>query len=213
MITDDVKLSEVISPKMKNKLASPKVSLTPFAKHEHLLSDGDKVMISKSNSQNVKVAVKIPEDSEIPIIVEKDNWSFRKRLRESHSSSSDDSFNSKFDYAVKTIESPRGDFKLKINRTLKPKNINPVSVQRISRRASLQLGISPGKILQLQTKSPSPTKTKLNKNKENKFSPLSSNSLFDLTTSPILSMPTSGRRPSKDSPARKRRRVSKKLYE
>ena len=165
--------------------------------------------------------MKIPEESEIPIIVEKDNWNFRKRLREETSSQSssegEDSFNSKFEYAVKTVESPQGDFKLTINRTLKPKNSQKIPdctvSQRISRRASLQLGISPGKILQLQTeKSPSPAK-KFTKNKENKFSPLSSNSLFDLTTSPILNMPNKGRRPSKDSPSRKRRRVSKKLYE
>ena len=219
LIADDVKLSEVISPKMKHKLASsPKIS-----KHEHLIfSDKDKAAPTETSSR-LKVAVKIPEESEIPIIVEKDNWNFRKRLREETSSQSssegEDSFNSKFDYAVKTsVESPQGDFKLTINRTLKPKNSQKIPdstvSQRISRRASLQLGISPGKILQLQTeKSPLPSSKKLNKNKENKFSPLSSNSLFDLTTSPILNMPNKGRRPSKDSPSRKRRRVSKKLYE
>ena len=41
---------------------------------------------------------------------------------------------------------------------------------------------------------------------------LSSTSLHDLTTSPILNMPTKRRRPPQESPVRKRRRASKKLY-
>ena len=121
------------------------------------------------------------------------------------------------------------DFKLKINQT--PRTQTPIQpVQRISQRASMQLGITPENLLQLQTRSPSPMKrfaptpirtAMSNQNKENvksaiKFSPLSSTSLHNLTTSPILNMPVNKRRrqPSKDSPSHpKRRRVSKKLYD
>ena len=203
-------------------MVSSKVSITPIAKHEHLLSQDDKdliafgKMLDKPTSPVVTVSI---QETGIPMIL--DEHFSKKRPRQpstsqSSQSSGEDSF-TKFDYAVKTIESPQGDFKLKINRTLKPKNSSAnceAMHQRISRRASLQLGIPPEKILQLQTRSPSPTKSaKVTKNKENKFSPLSSQSLFDLTTSPILNMPSKGRRPSKDSPSRKRRRVSKKLYE
>ena len=134
-----------------------------------------------------------------------------------------------FKYDVQVI----GDFKLKINltRTHTPRTLTPIQpVQRISWRASMQLGITPENLLQLQMRSPSPTKnfaptpirtTMSNQNKEyvksaNKFSPLSSTSLHNLTTSPILNMPVNKRRrqPSKDSPSHpKRRRVSKKLYD
>ena len=134
-----------------------------------------------------------------------------------------------FKYDVQVI----GDFKLKINRTPTntPRTLTSIQpVQRISRRASMQLGITPENLLQLQTRSPSPMKkfaptpirtAMSNQNKENvksaiKFSPLSSTSLHNLTTSPILNMPVNKRRrqPSKDSPSNpKRRRVSKKLYD
>ena len=134
-----------------------------------------------------------------------------------------------FKYDVQVI----GDFKLKINRTPTntPRTLTSLQpVQRISRRASMQLGITPENLLQLQTRSPSPMKkfaptpirtAMSNQNKENvksaiKFSPLSSTSLHNLTTSPILNMPVNKRRrqPSKDSPSHpKRRRVSKKLYD
>ena len=234
LFIDDVKLSEVISPRAKSKLSMPAgVSLTPFAKHEHLLSQEDREILKQPQAtiQKQSVTVYIPVETEIPCI-EDQRCKKRPRQPSSDSSSqasqisSEDSLNSppaKFEYAVKTIESPQGDFKLKINRTLKPKNRSletataqaATTHQRISRRASLQMGISPGKILQLQTQSPSPmkkVKTASTKNKENKYSPLSSAALFHLTTSPILNMPN-GRRASKDSPSRKRRRVSKKLYE
>ena len=180
------------------------------------------MILKKEPIRKKSVSVSIPDDTDIPTIEDQPS---KKRPREpstsqSSQNSSDESTvtSPKFEYAVKTIESPQGDIKLKINRTLKPKNhslgTSASATQRISRRASLQLGISPGKILQLQTKSPSPAKkAKLTKNKENKYSPLTSASLFHLTTSPILNMPN-GRRRSKDSPTgNKRRRVSKKLYE
>ena len=134
-----------------------------------------------------------------------------------------------FKYDVQVI----GDFKLKINGTPTntPRTLTPTQpVQRISWRASMQLGITPENLLQLQMRSPSPTKNfaptpirtaMSNQNEENaksanKFSPLSSTSLHNLTTSPILNMPVKKQRrqPSKDSLSRpKRRRVSKKLYD
>ena len=129
----------------------------------------------------------------------------------------------KINYQVKAIESPNGEFKLRINRTPQHQPL----VQRISRRTSLQLGMSADMLLQMQTKSPSPVKKVRGLDKENienassssststtcKYSPLSSTSLYNLTTSPILNMPL-GRRPkgTPTSPSGKRRKVSKKLY-
>ena len=91
----------------------------------------------------------------------------------------------------------------------------------------MQLGMSADMLLQMQTKSPSPVKKVRGLDKENienassssststacKYSPLSSTSLYNLTTSPILNMPL-GRRPkgTPTSPSGKRRKVSKKLY-
>merc|ERR1711902_413610 len=137
----------------------------------------------------------------------------------------------KYDWKSNVIESPNGEVKLKINRTLlsesKRFNVNENQfVQRISRRTSTQLGISPDKLLKMQTRSPSPVKKIRGLiDKENfesssvKYSPLSSTSLYNLTTSPILNMPIGRRNPrglsgesSPSSPNGKRRRVSKKLY-
>merc|ERR1719266_3248875 len=111
----------------------------------------------------------------------------------------------KFNYESKVVS----ETKLKINRTPVLKAFQPV--QRISRRASQQLGLTPENLRQLLTRSPSPKKkivptpTNISRsNKENftsatKFSPLSSTSLADLTTSPILNLPfQKRRRPSKD---------------
>ena len=69
----------------------------------------------------------------------------------------------KYDWKSNVIESPNGEVKLKINRTLlsesKRFNVNENQfVQRISRRTSTQLGISPDKLLKMQTRSPSPVK-------------------------------------------------------
>ena len=183
--------------------------------------------------------VSISHPMEVPVIT--DMPKKRKRMETDVSSSDTASTSCKtpvktqpneerlFKYDVQVI----GDFKLKINRTPTntPRTLNPIQpVQRISRRASMQLGITPENLLQLQTRSPSPLKkfaptpirtAMSNQNKENvksaiKFSPLSSTSLHNLTTSPILNMPVNKRRqrPSNDSSSRpNRRRVSKKLYD
>lgn len=251
---DDVKLSEVVSPR---------VCITPFTKHSknaELAEDtNDKteeeeedlaksftvledIEIPKERktrrtasiekaSQVKRLSLSIPDPEEVPMI--SDLPRKRKRVQTPNKEQVEIIPDHqqviktplKFEYQVKTIDSPNGEIKLKFNRTLK--SVTNTPVQRISRRASTQLGISPSELLQLQTKSPSPQKKfkGLDLNKENfvqaslannRFSPLSSSSIHNLTTSPILNLPhmtSGGRRQSKDSPSRKRRRVSKKLYD
>ena len=123
----------------------PTVSLTPFAKHEHLLSQEDKDILKPSaplaervnqalkrfdsskmrdrlerDGKQSSVTVYIPVETDIPCIEDQLALS-KKRPRQPSSSQSsqtseEDSLNSpKFEYAlVKTIESPQGDFKLKM---------------------------------------------------------------------------------------------------
>ncbi len=203
---DDVKLSEVVSPRVK---------LTPFSKIKLNVQESKEIEDLGDLDGVQELAEAIEQVQNDPVLRKKlsltcigeaplieDLPKKRKRVQE------DD-----FDYNVKAVESPNGEIKLKINRTLKPIN---ATVQRISRRASLQIGISPENLLKLQTRSPSPVKkfNKENVQEKSKYSPLSSTSLFTLTTSPILNIDVhKERRPSKNSPARKRRRVSKKLYD
>lgn len=198
---EDVKLSEVYSPR---------VCITPFQKHRHRFVEDEPldeeplegIDFLPKEKKRFKLSMSFPK--EVPAIVDLPKKRKRSETEE------------KFSYDIKAVESPNGEFKLKINRTLKPLNSGAFA-QRISRRASQQLGLTPDNLLKLQTKSPSPLKKV--KDKENlqatsKFSPLSSTSLFNLTTSPILNVNLQKeRRPSKDSPSRKRRRVSKKLYD
>jgi hypothetical protein len=240
---DDVLMSQV---------GSPKVKITPFSKHKHHLEKKDegsplakdptpkqtrkRISSSKKKLNLNEIWVKYPEDNKDNMIKDairkrKRTISYEESIVKAPEEDLEESFSppGKFNFAIKAVESPNGAFKLHINRTKKP--LQPF--QRISRRTSFEFGMSPGKLLKLQTKSPSPVKkVRQSLDKENnhaardkntptkllqmnKYSPLSSTSLHNLTTSPILNcdLPKEGRRPSNDSPARKRRRVSKKLYD
>lgn len=198
---DDIKLSTMFSPR---------VCISPFQRHNHRFKQDEEANVEEivAKSQNVdpfpsvkRVSLKTP--LEVPMIRD-----LKRKREESEREETEE-----IDYKSEAVDSPNGEIKLriKINRTLKPVTTN---CQRISRRASNQLGITPENLLLLQTRSPSPLKKLHKENIQHKFSPLSSTSLFNLTTSPILNVNLAKeRRPAKDSPSRKRRRVSKKLYD
>ena len=132
---------------------------------------------------------------------------------------------------VENQETPDGQIKIKINRSrqLASNKNTPESLsasggggQRVSRRMASEIGISAEELRQVMYKSPSPKKrvvagkenspdhksqlaavAQMDKDKR-KYSPLSSRSLYDLTTSPILNKSLGEGKP--------RSKASKKLY-
>ena len=243
---------------------SPKVCITPFSKHRNKVEENPSnersiettanqdnlVVVDTTNqetSENRRLSLSYPEEIAIIEDLPKKRKRYEMETNENKAVEKNSSNERSIETTTKTTTPVKpkwavkevGELKLRLNRTLKPVNM----VQRISRRTSMQLGMTPENLLQLQTRSPSPVKKMTSaftsrensvkssaaasaspsmgkSNKENsvksknKFSPLSSTSLHNLTTSPILNLPLERpRRPSRDSPTRKRRRVSKKLYD
>jgi hypothetical protein len=69
---------------------------------------------------------------------------------------------------VRTTESPLGEIKMRLNRKKKPEQRTPLVVNRISRRMTNDLGLTPEVLNQLMLESPSPKKKAARMEKENR---------------------------------------------
>ena len=116
------------------------------------------------------------------------------------------------------VSSPSGSLKLKMNRVRKPQQQQqgPSSLlsfhQRVSRNKSKELGISPGKLSRVMTASPSPKRKRVPAAAAESPT-LTPMSVYNLTTSPLVSGSSGRMRRSEEGPSSKRRKVNKKLYD